>query len=236
MARIQDYFNEQINNFKLYHSNLLVKPTEEDIHKLRTTLKKLKTLNILLDGLLYREKDFPIELTNIFKLVGEIRDIQIQQVILKDYNDPYKIYIQYLYEHKLSHFKIKENFDDELKYLTEKLNTVSEYHIDKQIINNIKTRIKMSYDEIKNMQSISIENLHEVRIKIKRIFYTLFMLGELEDIEKFDKIQETIGLWHDHDVTIQNIKNFDNDIDIIEVLSKKRDSLYNESLELLKFL
>jgi len=62
------------------------------------------------------------------------------------------------------------------------------------------------------------------------------MLGEMQDIQKLDKIQETIGLWHDHDITIQNIKNFDNDIDIINCLTKKRDSLYNESLELLKCL
>ena len=62
------------------------------------------------------------------------------------------------------------------------------------------------------------------------------MLGEMKDIEKLDKIQETIGLWHDHDVTIENIRTFDNNLEIIDCLTKKRDSLYNESLELLKTL
>lgn len=237
MAKFQDYFSEQVKNFTLYHSNLLVKPTEEDIHKLRTTLKKIKTFNLLLDGMLYREKDFPSELSKIFKTVGEIRDIQIQQSILKDYNDPYKIYVQYLLEYKISHFNINNSYEYELNYIKEKMDLVSQYQVDEQIINNIKTRIRMIYDEIEKMIfDISPENLHEIRIKLKRIFYTLFMLGELQDIPKLDNIQETIGLWHDYDITIENIRKFDNDILIIESLSKKRDSLYNESLELLKNL
>ena len=87
MTIFQDYFTEQIKNFNEYHSNLLVEVNKEDIHKLRTTIKKLKTFNILLDGLLFREKDFPIELKNLFNKLGEIRDIQIQQKILNEYDD-----------------------------------------------------------------------------------------------------------------------------------------------------
>ena len=190
MGKLQDYFSEQVNNFNFYHANLVIKPTEEDIHKLITTLKKIKTFNILLDGMLFREKDFPVELSKIFKSVGEIRDIQIQQSILTEYNDPYKIYIQYLYEYKMTHLEINKSYQEELDYLSQKLNLASEYHIDEHIINNIRTRIKISYDEIRKIiDSISPENLHEIRIKLKRIFYTLFMLGEMQDIQKLDKIQ-----------------------------------------------
>ena len=92
MTRFQDYFAEQVKNFNHYHSNLVAKTTEEDIHKLRTTIKKLRTFNILLDGLLFRQKDFPIGFSDVFKFSGEIRDIQVQQKILEEYNDPYKIF------------------------------------------------------------------------------------------------------------------------------------------------
>jgi len=235
MTRFQDYYTELIKTFDECHQNLLKQTTEQYIHKLRTTLKKLKTFNILLDGLLFRQKDFPIELTNLFKLSGEIRDIQIQQKILQNYDDGYKAYLLYLYEDRLKKFKIKESFSNEIQYLTEKLDRVEDYHIDEQIIMNIKTRIEMSYDDIRNMiRDISPENLHDIRKKIKRIYYTLLMLGELDLIDKLDDLQETIGLWHDHDVTIDNIKNFDNNLQIIKSLKEKRDSLYNESLELIK--
>jgi CHAD domain-containing protein len=235
MTRFQDYFTELIKTFNECHQNLLQKTTEEDIHKLRTTLKKLKTFSILLDGLLFIEKDFPIELSNLFKLLGQMRDVQIQQNILQEYEDGYKSYLLYMYESKLKNFKIKDDFTYEIQYLTDKLNQVEDYHIDEQFINNIKNRIKKCYGEVRNMYKIvSPLNLHEMRIKLKRIHYTLFMLGEFNDIEKIDKIQETIGLWHDHEVTIESIKNFDNNLEIIESLKKKRDSLYNESLELLK--
>ena len=235
MTRFQDYFTDQIKTFNECHSNLLKQTTEQDIHKLRTTLKKLKTFNILLDGLLFRQKDFPIELTNLFKLSGEIRDIQIQQNILEEYDDGYKVYLLYMYEDRLNKFRIKENFNDELQYLIDKLDKVEDYHIDEQIIMNIQTRIQMGYDDIRNMiKNISPENLHEIRKKIKRIYYTLLMLDELDLIDKLDDLQETIGLWHDHDVTIDNIKNFDNNLQIIRSLKEKRDLLYNESLELIK--
>ena len=235
MTRFQDYYTELIKTFNECHSKLLNKTTEEDIHKLRTTLKKLKTFNILLDGLLFRQKDFPIELTNLFKLSGEIRDIQIQKNILDEYEDSYKAYLLFMCEHKISKFKIKENFDTELQHLTDKLNAVEDYHIDDQIIKNIQTRINVSYDEITEMiNNVSPENLHDIRKKIKRIYYTRLMLGDPKDIEKLYKIQDVIGMWHDCEVTIENIKKFDNDLDIIDLLAKKRDSLYNESLELIK--
>lgn len=235
MTRLQDYFLDLVKTFNECHKNLLQKTTEQDIHKLRTTLKKIKTFNILLDGMLFRQKDFPLELTLLFKNVGEIRDIQIQQNILQPYDDGYKIYLLYMYEDRLKKFKIKEDFTNEIKYLSDKLDKVEDYHIDEQIIINIQLQVRMSYDSIRDMiNNISPENLHEIRIRLKRIFYTLYLLGEVDRIEKLDIIQETIGLWHDYDVTIENIRKFDNNLEIIKSLKEKRDSLYKESLELLK--
>jgi CHAD domain-containing protein len=63
------------------------------------------------------------------------------------------------------------------------------------------------------------------------------MLDENENIENINNIQETIGLWHDHDVTIERLKEFiEYNKEIIELLTKKRDNFYIESLELLKNL
>ena len=95
MTKFQEYFDEQVKNFNEYHSKLLVLITKDDIHKIRTILKKLRTLNNLLDSLLFREKDFPDELLKLFKSTGGIRDIQIQESILEGYTDPY---IAHLYE------------------------------------------------------------------------------------------------------------------------------------------
>lgn len=96
------------------------------------------------------------------------------------------------------------------------------------------------YNEILDMvKNISPDNLHDIRKKIKRIYYIKLMLGDKVDIKKFYDIQETIGLWHDCDVTIENIKNLnlreidDNDYKTIEILSKKRDVLYDDSIKLL---
>jgi len=63
------------------------------------------------------------------------------------------------------------------------------------------------------------------------------MLDEKDHIKQLDDIQETIGLWHDHDVTIDRLRDFDNDdVDIINSLTQKRDKFYEESLLLLEKL
>lgn len=234
MTRFQDYFLELTQKFNEYHINLVIETTEEDIHKIRTTLKKLRTFNILLDGLLFRDKDFPIELRNLFKTSGEIRDIQIQLNILKEYNDEYKDYLLEQYRSKLSKFKIKDDYQKELQYLNDKLDKVEDYHIDEQIIANIKARIEVNLDDTRNMISnVSSENLHEIRTKIKRSYYTRLMLGITDNIELLDEIQETIGNWHDLDVTIENINNFDKRSKIIDSLKQKREEFYKKSLELI---
>jgi CHAD domain-containing protein len=235
MTRLQEYFEDQIRIFNEHHSRLLIDVTEEDIHKIRTTLKRLKNFNILLDGLLFRDKDFPTGFTNLFKLSGEIRDIQIQQKILSDYKDPYQLYLSEMLEKKLEHFKIKDSFQEEFKHLSDKLDRIEEFHIDEQILANVNSRVDIGLSDICHID-ITPTNLHEIRIRLKRIYYTLLMLGEKSKINKIDDIQETIGLWHDHDVTIERITEFDNDLEIIDSLSKKRYDFYEKSIELLEKL
>lgn len=244
MTRFEEYFVAQINSFNEYHSNLLKEVTTEDIHKLRTTLKKLKAFNILLDGCLFREKDFPIGFKELFKLSGEIRDIQIQQLILDEYEDEYKYYLSELYQTKLTDFKIKDNFDIEIQYMRDKLMKVENYHIDDQLIDNIQSQIQLVINNIhKNIENVSVENLHEIRIQLKRLYYTYLMIGNVEFAEKLNGIQDVIGLWHDYDVTISRMKEFDeteyvspwNHINnVTPLLVEKRDSFYEQSLKLLE--
>ena len=114
---------------------------------------------------------------------------------------------------------------------------IEEFHIDEQILANVRSRIEIGLSDIRDIyQDISPTNLHEIRIRLKRIYYTLLMLDEKDQIKKIDDIQETIGLWHDHDVTIDSLRDFEYEDDLIELVTKKRDQFYNESLELLKEL
>lgn len=235
MSFLKSYFNDLTKNFNTYHSNLLQNVTKEDIHKLRTTLKKIKTFNILLDNILDIKSFFPVGLKSLFKTCGSIRDIQIQQELLEKYDDDYKGYLQNKYDKKISKFKISEDFTTELDIICIKVNGVDDYNTEEEIISKLKLYVESSYNEIRLLiQSISHENLHEIRIKVKRIYYTLLMLKELNDIDKIDNIQETIGLWHDYDVLIDCIVEYDNNLSLIVSLKQERDSLYNESLNLIK--
>lgn len=233
MTRFEEYFATQINSFNEYHSNLLKEITTEDVHKLRTTLKKLRAFNNLLDGCLFREKDFPLGFKELFKLSGELRDIQIQQLILEEYEDEYKDYLSKLYQTKLNDFKIKDNFEIEIQYLRDKLAKVEDYHIDDQLINNISSQIEVIFAKIQKMVvNISVENLHEIRIQLKRLYYTLLMIGDIESAEKLNSVQDVIGLWHDYDVTISRMKEYDDHVNVL--LVEKKDSFYNESVRLLE--
>jgi CHAD domain-containing protein len=234
MIRFEKYFTEQIENFKICHSNLIKEITEDDIHKLRTTLKRLRTLNLILDGLLFREKNFPTELSNLFKSAGEIRDNQIQLNILKEYETNFKRYLNYIINNKIENFKINESYQEELNSLIDKFDKVKKYHLEEEIVGNIEARTDITLDEISNISNITTENLHDVRKKIKHVFYVFMMLGIDKASNNLDELQETIGTWHDYDVAINNIKNFDNNSEVIKSLQEKRDLLFSKSLELIK--
>jgi len=141
MSFLKNYFDELTNTFNIHHINLLQNVTKEDIHKLRTTLKRLKTFNILLDNLLDLKKSFPVGLKSLFKTCGNIRDIQIQQGLLENYEDEYKIYLQDQYEKKLNDFKIDDDFTTELNIIGIKVNAVIDYNTEEEIISKVKSYI-----------------------------------------------------------------------------------------------
>jgi CHAD domain-containing protein len=238
MISIRNYFKEQIKIFDECHARLSINKDEKNIHKLRTTLKRLRTLNILLDEILLRQKKFPENLTELFKSVGEVREVQINNKILKEFDSDIKIYFLYLLKDKINKLKIKEDFEEDKEYLISKLNKALSKYTENETFLIIKNYIKNLEKEIRLMiNDVSKDNLHDIRKKIKRVYYTNIMLGlNIDNIENLNQIQEHIGLWHDYDVTIDLIKNLDKDHKILDVLIKKRDSLFNESLELLSLL
>ena len=206
MIKLEDYYQSICLKFKEYHYNVISNITEDDVHKLRTIIKKLRTFNSLLDGILFRQKDFPLELKKLFKEIGEIRDIQIRLNIM-EHDCPYKTQLKYHLKHLISNLKINDNFDSELNYIKNKLEIVKSYHIDEQIINNIRFHISMLKSDVISMyDNVSVNNIHDIRKKVKRIYYIKNMLGDT-DVEDLYNIQDSIGVWHDCDVIINNIRS-----------------------------
>lgn len=235
MTNLQDYFLELKTNFNECYYKLNENVNSENIHNLRKNLKKLKSFNIILDKLLIKDKDFPKKFSTLFKNIGEIRDIEIQLNILESYNSKYKKYLNNLYKQKINNIELNNNFDEEFEKLNNKLNKINDYHINNQIILNIKSYINSNIYEVNKMsKNISRKTLHKIRIKLKRIHYDIIMINESKDILKIDEIQDKIGLWHDYEITINNIKNFNNDKKIIKILSDNRKKLYTESAESIK--
>lgn len=62
------------------------------------------------------------------------------------------------------------------------------------------------------------------------------MINDLKNKDILDNIQDSIGLWHDCDITIENIKNFDNNKEVIDILNIKKEILYKESVKFLEQL
>jgi CHAD domain-containing protein len=245
MTRLQDYFFELNKSFNYYHLSLLEEVRQDNIHKIRTILKKLKTFNILLDGLLFRKNDFPVNLLKLFKELGEIRDIQIQKSIIGEYEIPYNKYLDEIYKYKILNVNINDTYEDDLQYLSNKLNNIEDYHIDDQVILNIKARVEVGLDDIRSIvDGISLksksEDLHKIRINLKRLYYIILMLEDNNyNIDVLYNIQENIGLWHDYDVTIYQLGKMSdiklyNNTNVIKILKKKRKKLYKNSTNLLK--
>ncbi len=165
---------------------------EEDIHDFRIEIKKLKALLRL-----FREKakhpsdlKFPKFLDKIYRLLGSMREMQLQQnklgkavnnqnsllsstfSVLDEEINAVKEKIIQLLKNEKSMEKAKDKF---LKFIPEKLTRKT---VDRYFVNNMK-KLK----RILSMKRLSIEPLHQMRKILKDLQYNRFYRQENETQE-----------------------------------------------------
>jgi CHAD domain-containing protein len=203
------------HNFQLVLDNFNV----EAIHKMRTSVKRIRALYILVEHMTDKKFRAKKQLKNIrilFKFGGRIREIQIERQLLASYelklDNKYPEYNEYLLKRErreIAKFlkNIPKNSDRETILNNEKfVRTIDAF--DEELIRE-KTRSFLDYKTrvIHNLinKPASNERIHSNRTHLKQIYYLYDILLEISGREvllgientRLREIEKYFGTWHD---------------------------------------
>ena len=201
----------------------------EHLHEVRVELKKIKTLVNLL---LFNSKQFDIAtyykpLKQIFKQAGLIRDSDVLHQLFKDHKLERfeKAVIPKTKEQKKTIAKFHKKTGQYKKTTKQIHKKIEKYfaHINSEDLKKYILKTEQQLCE-KLFQKFNTDELHPIRKLIKELIYLSQITNEennLQKIETYDKLQDTIGNWHDKIV-------------LIDLFQKNQNSLYKESVQKLK--
>jgi len=200
---------------------LLIKPsgkyTSNTFHKLRVEIKKL---NSIFDLIKFCSTNFKRKTTYkpfklIFRKAGKVRELQIEDAMLKNYFEN-KVIKDYRKNLKKLRLKAEEDFFLLVnKKLIDRLNKkhcILHPHlgkIDKKKINTYLEKKGNHIQELLGQQIIQTEQIHNLRKQLKILNYNRAIANKEkqdQDLLKLDLLPELLGKWHDHQVIIKHLK------------------------------
>jgi len=216
---IRDYYIEHKTIFDQKFSLVLDSFDMEAIHKMRTTTKRLRGLFQLVEYLSVRKFKAKKQLKKIrilFKYAGKIREIQIEQLIIwefeKKLNENYSDYLEYLLRREhieiarfLKHLPEIDQRENILNHeeILEAIESINPEKLQKKANKFIKSKTKSLKELIS--KPASNNTIHRSRTILKQIYYlydVLISLSGKKDIinlpdEKIRELEQKIGAWHD---------------------------------------
>ncbi len=202
---------------------LLRKPpqeyTSEDYHKLRVEIKKLRALFNLVSFCLknFKRKKYFKPFKIIFKQAGKVRQLQLEQILLKKYSLSYSLknYIAQLKKTQLEERNIffsicDKNVADIKKKHKKIISRINKIH--KKRINQYMENSRQKIEEELNKKQLKEEQVHKLRKQLKEFYYNRKSLNFENDhlLKQSDAFQELLGKWHDYQSTDDHLKKIIN--------------------------
>jgi len=216
---IRAYYEQHKSVFEFNFLMVLDDFNIEAIHKMRTSTKRLRALFILIEflsGKNFKAKKQLKKIRALFRFSGRIREIQIEQQLILEYqtqlDQDYSTYLEYLKQRE--HREIARF----LKYLpshTERESMLKDEKI-KMAIDQLKMItikkpaidfVKIKENKIRELTSKSHSNhrIHSNRTHLKQLYYLFEILTHLIKAEKLldmtneriREIEQYFGEWHD---------------------------------------
>ncbi len=216
---IKAYYQEHKAVFDEKFNRVLEGFNADAIHKMRTSTKRLRALFQLiqvLSGNKFKAKKQLKKVRGLFKYVGRIREIQIEQMLVWSYEEKldsnYSDYVEYLLKRENREIVVFQKF----------LSTQKKKDIlldDEKIINSIeslnqvklvKRAEKYLARQIARLSEIITQRpnnkrIHEVRTTLKQLYYLhdilTGILGRTKILSvtktRLREIEQYLGNWHD---------------------------------------
>lgn len=233
---------------------LLRKPsnkyTPNTFHKLRVEIKKLNSIFDLIKfcSTNFKRKETYKPFKLIFRKAGKVRELQIEDAMLKNYFEN-KAVTDYRKSLKKLRLKAEEDFFKLVnKKLIDRLNkkhcTINPHlgKIDKKKINTYLEKKKNHIQKLLGQEIIQSEQIHNLRKQLKILNYNRAIEDtkkQDEDLLKQDVLPELLGKWHDCQVIIKHLektlnrrklsRNEEDQLKIIQSkIVNKRNILFDE--------
>lgn len=247
-----DHYQNRFNKIRENYYLAVVKNDVEGFHELRVQIKQMRAYFNLIESL---HCDFEAKkqfrgFRKVFKEAGIVRDIHVQQALVKEFekklNRPFPEYTNHLSEQEQKSlqqfFKFSKKFN--INVLMKKIGTIE--HILGKISKepayvNAEKRFDNLIDKLislRNDENYGEKILHKMRILLKETRYTLEIILECFPEINLNKnlnkalrdLHRILGKWHDNDVGIQFLQSFetsDNNSqeEIIESMRKEKENL-----------
>ena len=205
-------------------------PNEENIHNMRTAIRRLQATYISLPKKLRKKKkirEFVIKSKELFRINSKIRDYDIiSEKLSKDVqSSPQQQNIEHLQKLLKSQRKRMLNKAKGIALELRKISVpklrdsdISQNKLEKSfnsIANKFVDRLKKNFP-IVVANSQKIRELHEMRKDCKKLRYLMELLPENESnsknkishmIKELEKVQNMLGIIHDYDTTIAYLRH-----------------------------
>ena len=186
-------------------------------HKLRVEIKKL---NAFFDLIKFCSKDFKQKKTfKPFKLIfnhaGKVRELQVEEAMLKKY---FRNNALPGYRNTLQKLQLKEK-NDYFSVVNKKLESKLKKRyteialfvalLDEKKINNYMQKKQNKIEKLLSQESLRTPQVHALRKQLKKFNYnrrSLNLENQKKSLINKDVLQDLLGNWHDCQVVIQHLK------------------------------
>jgi CHAD domain-containing protein len=238
------FFKKEMKVIKLAMKSFAKDKNPEHLHSLRVSIKKIRAISGILSHNKPAFNKIIKQLKSLFQETGVIRNMQINSLILKEYElHRSKAYIRLLKN-------IAESVSFFNKRIHQHLQSVNE--IEKQLLSknkNLKQKhlqLFLQKEELRLTKLIrqknnSNEHLHDIRKQLKKLVYINKFLPEENkhalhlNYKNTSELQEVIGTWHDHIMALEIIeKDFPKQKLLLSKLQHQIKSEYQSCKQTLK--
>lgn len=224
-SKFYHYYNKQLAALRRHMRNTLKNGTMEDIHKLRVSIKRLRTLWSLMEvasGGKWKSKPCLGLFESLFQAAGQLRETQVNLRLLEPcqgaYLGPYTAYLQKTRKragkklHKGIQAFDRKKFDALNKQLRRKVRALSDETV-------FEASVALAVKKTKKVLALAYPlpdsgKLHKIRIRQKAVQEILAVLKKLNADLALEEIQNPIrsqnvriGNWHDTRVLLDSMKS-----------------------------
>ncbi len=218
MKILEDYYQEHKQVFMECLNRVSNGYETEDIHKMRTSIKRLRALLQLVEFISdsgFKTKKYLKRGRKLFKSVGTLREVQVEEMLVYEYEKKLGLdfgeYSEYLFEKEYREKAgLKKNFDtiksDEIfndKDFKDAVKSIDKEAVDEKTRAFIKRKSNILLKM--NRKGMITKRVHKNRTILKQIYYLYDILTELSGWhiflgmtkEEIREKEQQIGDWHD---------------------------------------